>query len=147
MEFFAFSRSSTNPNTHKTFKKLYSLSATINGNNIPQYWFVFHKKNTIIAECEVNKKKSLFSRKTDKIRYEISSVFVNPSYRGNEYCSLLLLNVMYYFDLRNPNKEQLTFQLFTHRLNYSARKAYRKIFEKESVCYRGKFVYFSTEVV
>lgn len=142
MEFFVFSSSSKNPNTHKKFKELYSID-----NYKPQYWFALCEKNTIIAECEVSRKKSLFSRKTDKIRYEISAVFVNPTYRGNGYCSLLLLNVMYYFDLRNPNKDQLVFQLITHRLNIPARKAYRKIFENESISYNGKLVYFSTEVM
>ena len=53
---------------------------------------------------------------------------MHPPYRGNGYCGLLLLNVMYYFDQQTSNPEQLSFGLWTHRSNLSARRAYRKIF-------------------
>jgi predicted GNAT family acetyltransferase len=59
-------------------------------------------------------------------------VFVNPAYRGNGYCGLLLLNVMYYFDQRTSDPDHLSFSLWAHRSNRSARRAYRKIFGDES---------------
>lgn len=120
----------------------------------PEYYFVLYENpGIVVAECEVYQQKRPFfyswfsSSKTRK--FEITDVFVAQPYRGNQYCSLLLLNVMYYFDQHiQANNDDTTpdmvFELFTHHLNHSARRAYRKIFGKESGRFE-KLIYFSTE--
>jgi len=80
-------------------------------------------------------------------RYYLTEVHVHPEYRGQGYCTLLLLNVMYHFDQLRSKTEPMppmVFELATYRNNHAAIRAYRKVFG-EPVYGHGTLVYFSTE--
>jgi hypothetical protein len=135
MNFFAFSKKDSNNEETKRFRLLYDSDCIKQQEYTrykPEYWFaLYDNSNMIVAECEVHRFNS-FWWCNRKEKYEITDVRVHPKYRGNEYCGLLLLNVMYYFDQRVENPEQLSFELWAHRSNLSAQRAYRKIFRNES---------------
>lgn len=76
-----------------------------------------------VAECEAQ-----FNSKNSDCY--ITMVFVPKPFRGNGYCELLLLNVMYYFNQLRKTKKEVRFRLFVYKDNTTAIRVYRKIFGK-----------------
>ena len=97
-----------------------------------------------IARCDVYlEKRWLCSSQTDD--YYITDLSVDKLFRGNEYCGVLLMNVMYYFDQKRELNRKMVFRIAAYQDNLPAIRAYHKIFGKP--CYRHsglKLVYFST---
>ena len=115
------------------------------------YWFVLHSNGNIIAECAVYLNfcswkwvSQWFCRKNKRQEYTITDVLVYGPYRGNGYCSLLLLNVMNWF-VDQYMENDLIFSLWTDTSNRSARKAYQKIFGYKGDRINPRLIYFTTK--
>ena len=83
------------------------------------YWFILYDEKTknIIAECSV-------IIENDNI-FEINDVLVKEKYRKNNYCALLLMNVLYFFG----NKPNVFIKIMCHIDNKAAYCSYKKIFD------------------
>lgn len=88
----------------------------------PSFWCELrNSKGVRVAQCEVE----FNSKKSDCY---ITMVFVPKIHRGNGYCELLLLNVMYYFNQIRETQKEVRFRLFVYKDNPTAIRVYRKIF-------------------
>lgn len=109
-----------------------------------------------IARCDVHLEKNWLCTKLCLVAafsglfqtdyYYITDLSVDKLYRGNDYCGLLLLNVMYYFDQKRELNRKMVFRIAAYQDNLPAIRAYHKIFGEP--CYRHsslKLVYFSTD--
>lgn len=110
------------------------------------YWFVLlNDKDEIVADCGAYRQGNIFPccLRLGGHHYAITDVMVYPTFRGNQYCVLLLLNVLSYFSQLEPNQpENGLIRWYTHRHNLSAVRAYRKICTP--VYGPNQIVYFST---
>lgn len=117
----------------------------------PEYWCTLQTpEGDLVARCEVHsmrKSAQLFANHSRLRRYYLTDVHVHPAYRGQGYCALLLLNVMYHFDQLRGDDVELVFELATYRNNSAAVRAYRKVFGEPSIAGYGPhgLIYFSTE--
>lgn len=81
-------------------------------------WFILvNNNNDIIAECS--------SEITKNNTFSIDDVFVQEKFRGNNYAELLLINILYHFDILNI---QYNYSIVAHIDNIPAVKTYTKIF-------------------
>jgi hypothetical protein len=149
MELFVYQKKANNLYQIRKLKNFYPE----NYNMIRdcEYWFVLHSGKDIIAECSVCLHYCYWNwfRKitntTYKYNYTISDVLVYQPYRGNDYCSLLLLNVMYWFVKQKSDcLEDLHFKLYADFYNRSARRAYQKIFGYKGDRISSRLISFST---
>ena len=149
MEFFVYQRQANDLYQIRKLKGLYPE----NYNMILdcEYWFILHSGKDVIAECSacLNFCSWNWLRKiTNKPKYDytISDVLVYQPFRGNDYCSLLLLNVMHWFaEMHSEELHELHIKLYTSVCNRSARKAYQKIFGYKGDRYTSRLIYFSTQ--
>jgi hypothetical protein len=141
---FVYDKQSNDPSQIDQLNTFYSnRESRILGTD---YWFVLHSQGNIIAECGVYLNFCswiLFCKNSKKNKYIITDVLVHQLYRGNGYCSLLLLNVMDWFTNKDTKNEPV-FSLWADASNRSARKAYQKIFGYKGNR-KGRLVYFSTQ--
>jgi GNAT superfamily N-acetyltransferase len=95
------------------------------------FWFVLHTNDEIIAECSV-------IIENDNI-FEINDVLVNEKHRGNNYATLLLLNILLYFEEQN---KKLMIKICCEKNNIPAFKTYEKIFGS-AYRFDSRYAYFS----
>jgi hypothetical protein len=89
-------------------------------------WFILVNENDdIIAECS--------SEITTNNNFSICDVFVEEKFRGNNYAELLLINILYHFDILNIH---YNYSIVAHIDNIPAVKTYTKIFGKP-ICNNG----------
>ena len=108
------------------------------------YWFVlFNDANEVVAECGVLRSGRFIPCWTrEDYTLEISDVWVRQADRGKNICSLLLLNVIYYFDQTLDRERRI--RLWAHRRNRAALRAYRKVFGRPTGPLTGGLMQFST---
>lgn len=111
---------------------------------IYDYWFfLYDEANEVVAECGVKRCGAILPCWTRKdFLLEISDVWVRESDRGRNICSLLLLNVLYYFD-QTLEREHCV-RLWAHRQNRAALRAYRKVFGRPTGPFAKGLLKFST---
>jgi len=109
------------------------------------YWFfLYNEENEVVAECGVKRCGAILPCWTRKdCTLEISDVWVRESKRGQNICSLLLMNVLYYFD-QNLDREHRV-RLWAHRRNRAALRAYRKVFGRPTGPFGKGLMEFSTQ--
>ena len=104
---------------------------------------LYTSSGEVIAECQVRHLRPICPCINPEERYEFNDVEVRKPFRGQNYCSLLLLNAMLFFDQHADNPERLVFQLYAARRNHAARRAYRKVFGPPDGIYKN-LVFFTT---
>lgn len=112
----------------------------------PYFYCELKKDEETIAQCEIHVNRfRWWCRESNTDYYYISDLSVRKKYRGNNYCSLLLLNVMYYFDQkRDGTDREIIFEISAYKDNIPAMRAYRKIFGRP--CSRDRhLIHFSTK--
>lgn len=131
-----------NEKIYQLFKKNYSnnveFSPEYQYNCIKSldYWFIlFDDSDNIVASCSV-------IQENDNI-YEINDVLVEPPFRGNNYSTLLIMNVLHYFDQHFDNK--IVIKIISELYNYPAYISYKKIFG-DPYCIDCKYAYFSYDM-
>jgi GNAT superfamily N-acetyltransferase len=108
----------------KQFTPDYRYNCIIKSSDI---WFhLINDSDDIIAICSVSINLNF---------YEIKDVFVEEKFRGNNYATLLLINVLNSFDNFD------NFRIFAYKCNIAAIKTYEKIFGKPKLVNKDK-VYF-----
>lgn len=95
------------------------------------FWFVLHINDEIIAECSV-------IIENDNI-FEINDVLVDEKHRGNNYATLLLLNILLYFEEQN---KKIMIKICCEKNNIPAFKTYEKIFGS-AYRFDSRYAYFS----
>lgn len=110
------------------------------------YCFSLHDAhNNLIAECTL--RRPLLERLFHRHRhYDFYDVWVAPQWRGQGYCSLLLLNGMLHVLDRVPKPQGVRFRIWTQWTNQAAQRAYRKVFgpPTHAFGYRPTLICFST---
>lgn len=108
------------------------------------YWFLlYNAANEVVAECGVTRRGILIPCwARDDFVLEISDVWVREADRGRNICSLLLMNVIYYFDQTLDREHRI--RLWTHRRNRAALRAYRKVFGRPTGPFAKGLMEFST---
>lgn len=100
------------------------------------YWFILYDEtnNSIIAECSVIAENYNV--------FEINDVYVIEKYRGNNYSTLLIMNVLLYFDTEYFYINKLSIKICANIDNIEAVTCYQKIFGDP---YRtdNKYTYFA----
>ena len=97
-------------------------------------WFhLVNENNDIIAACSVDIQ--------ENNTCSINDVLVEEKFRGNNYAVLLLVNLLYHFDILNI---QYNYSIKAHADHIAAVKTYTKVFGEPIIC--KEFAYFNYKI-
>lgn len=107
------------------------------------YWFVLYDSETLdlYASCSLQTiYEESYEKKDTEMSFEIFDVLVEEKYRGNNYCTLLLLNIMIEMKKIEP-ETRLKFQIRCNLGNKVAFQIYRTIYGEPKYI-DETFIYF-----